>query len=386
MLILSRKPFATVWRRGIFKAVLVWFCLAGSAVCRAGELPPIQTVFLIVMENHDWSAIRDGANAPFINGTLLPMASYCEEYYNPPGLHPSEPNYLWLEAGTNFGITDDAGPDANHQAGTNHLITQLRAAGVSWKTYQEDIDGATVPLTAVNNYQPKHNPFVYFDDITGTNNPQDPYALAHIRPYSELASDLAGNTVARYNFITPNMCNDMHDSCAPLSNPILQGDTWLAAAIPPILASDAYRNGGAIFITWDEGAPDDGPIGMIVLSPLARGGGFFTRAHYTHSSMLRTLQEIFRVGPFLGDAANTVDMGELFCRYQWNHIARAPGGPAELTAGGVIPGRTNVVHASSDLRSWTPILTNVSATNGFTIIDSGATNCGARFYRLTQTP
>ncbi len=179
----------------------------------AGSLPPIQTVFIILMENQDWASIKDSIHAPYINHTLLPAAAYCAQYYNPPGLHPSEPNYLWLEAGTNFGITDDNDPSVNHQDTTRHLVTLLNHAGVSWKAYQEDISGAYVPLTATNYYTPRHNPFVYFDDVTGTNDTGYAYGIAHIRPYAELASDLANHTVARYNFITPNLCHDMHDSC-----------------------------------------------------------------------------------------------------------------------------------------------------------------------------
>ena len=60
------------------------------------------------MENHNWSDIKGNASAPYINTTLLPQASYAQQYYNPPGIHPSLPNYLWLEAGTNFGISNDA--------------------------------------------------------------------------------------------------------------------------------------------------------------------------------------------------------------------------------------------------------------------------------------
>src|SRR5579862_1890993 len=51
---------------------------------------------------------------------------------------------------------------------------------------------------------------------------------------------------------------------------------------------------------------------MIVLSPLAKGGGYSNTVHYTHSSTLRTLEEIFNVGPLLGDAANATDLGDLF--------------------------------------------------------------------------
>jgi len=35
---------------------------------------------------------------------------------------------------------------------------------------------------------------------------------------------------------------------------------------------------------------------------------------YTHSSDLCTMQEIFHVGPFLGDAANAGDLSDLFKR------------------------------------------------------------------------
>ena len=54
----------------------------------------IQTVFVVVMENADWSHIRGNSRAPYLNGTLLPASAHAERYYNPPNVHPSEPNYL----------------------------------------------------------------------------------------------------------------------------------------------------------------------------------------------------------------------------------------------------------------------------------------------------
>jgi hypothetical protein len=209
-----------------------------------------RTVFLIMMENHNWSDIKNNSSAPYINNTLLPMASYAEQYYNPPGIHPSEPNYIWLEAGTNFGILNDAPPSANHQNTTLHLVTLLNKAGISWKLYQESISGSVCPLTNNGLYAPKHNPMVFFDDVTNTNDPRSAYCIAHVRPFPELATDLQQNSIARYNFITPNLCNDMHDSCGPLNDPVKQGDTWLAQHIPTILNSQAYQNGGVVFITW----------------------------------------------------------------------------------------------------------------------------------------
>ncbi len=276
----------------------------------------IKTVFVIVMENHNWSDILGSTSAPYINQTLLPQASYTQQYFNPPGTHPSEPNYLWLEAGTSFGISNDDAPQSNHQGTTDHLVSYLQQAGITWKAYVEGITGKVCPLTGKGLYAPKHNPMVYFDDVTGNNNPNATYCIQHERPYNELQSDLQSNTVAQYNFITPNLCDDMHntDGCQT-SDAIKNGDTWLSKQIPMIMDSKAYKQGGVIFITWDEAEGGDHPIGMIVLSPYVKGGGYSNSIHYTHSSTLRTIQEIFNITPLLGDASKATDLSDLFTKF-----------------------------------------------------------------------
>ncbi len=267
------------------------------------------------MENRNWSEIKGSPSAPYINKVLLPMASHAEQYYNPPKTHPSLPNYLWLEAGTSFGIDDDAPPWLHRLSTKEHLVTLLANAaggGIRWKAYEEDIAGDTCPLGNVYPYGVRHDPFVYFSDVTAHRDKHSKYCIQHIRPFSELEHDLAHNTVARYNFITPNVCNDMHDRCKPLNDQILQGDTWLSKHLPAILNSGAYKDNGAVFITWDEAALADGPIGMIVLSPLAKGKGYSNNIHYDHSSTLRTFQEIFGVKPYLRGAGSAQDLGDLF--------------------------------------------------------------------------
>jgi regulation of enolase protein 1 (concanavalin A-like superfamily) len=274
---------------------------------------PIRTVFVIVFENTSWSGIAGNAAAPYIN-SLLPQASHAERYFTPPGLHPSAPNYMWMEGGRDFGFAGGStfSPYVNSQNTTNHLVTQLANAGISWKTYQESIGGGQCPLADVpGQYAVRHNPFVFFNDVTGGQNVNSPYCVAHVRPYSEFAGDLAQNAVARYNFIKPNLCHDMHD-CG-----VAEGDEWLAAELPRILSSQAYQQGGVVFIAWDEGAgsTEDGPLGFIALSPAAKGGGYSNTIYYTHGSLLLTLQEIFGVGPLLGDAANATDLSDLFARF-----------------------------------------------------------------------
>jgi len=296
---------------------------AGPSACNERPAPAprrspsqrqtLRTVFLIVLENHNWSSFAGNASAPYLNRTLLPLASRAAQDYNPSGLHPSLPNYLWLEAGSNCGVLDDGPPSSNHQGTTHHLVTLLSRVGISWRAYEESISGTSCPLVDAYPYAPKHDPFVYFDDVTAHNDPRAATCIAHIRPYAELATAVRQNTVARYNVITPNLCDDGHDSCPPLNDPVKQTDTWLSHAVPPILRSAAYRHGGVVFITWDEGENGaDGPIGLLALSPEAKGHGYATTIHYTHSSLLRTVQEIFGVTPLLGDARHATDLRALF--------------------------------------------------------------------------
>src|SRR6476659_778289 len=108
----------------------------GSSSTNAQE---IKKVFVIAMENHNWTQpanqftggiqqIYQNPNAPYINslvdGTsdISDQVSYATAYHNVlatpsgdnPHIHPSEPNYLWAEAGTNFGVLND-----NEPFGTN---------------------------------------------------------------------------------------------------------------------------------------------------------------------------------------------------------------------------------------------------------------------------
>ncbi|MDP9036442.1 MAG: alkaline phosphatase family protein [Myxococcota bacterium] len=272
--------------------------------------PFIKTVFVILMENKSIAQLATNTAAPYISQRLFSISASASQYYNPPRNHPSEPNYIWLEAGDSLGIGDDNDPSFHTLTTPDHLTAYLDKAGIAWKSYQEDIDGSVCPLTQIAQYGPKHDPFVFFSDVTGHNNPADPYCIAHIRPFTEFEPDLARGTVARYNFITPNLCNDMHD-CA-----VQVGDAWLETTLSSITASPVYQDGGAIFVTWDEADGGDGPIGMFVLSPHAKAG-YSNAIHYDHSSLVKTVQEIFGVMPLLHHAGDpgVNDLSDLFSTF-----------------------------------------------------------------------
>jgi subtilisin-like proprotein convertase family protein len=273
-------------------------------------LKKIGHVWVIMMENQDWSNIKGNPDAPFINQVLLKQGAHAENYVAE--THPSEPNYIELEAGSTLGIGDDGDPRKNHQTTHDHLTAYLTRAGISWKSYQEDISGDVVPLDRNGEYAPKHNPNIFFDDNTGNGDLNDAFGIAHNRPYTELASDLESGTEPAYSFITPNMIHDGHDSGGPLYNRVAQQDAWLKEQLPKIMASKDYQKDGAIMVVWDEGKSGaHNPSGMITLSPFAKPG-YSNTTRYSHASTLRTLQEIFGVGPFLRDAATATDLSDLF--------------------------------------------------------------------------
>ncbi len=366
----------------------------------------IKKVFVVAMENHNWTQpanqftggiqqIFQNPAAPFINslvnGTafavvdgrvvhITEQVAYATNYHNVlatpggnnPHIHPSEPNYLWAEAGTNFGVLNDNDPfrvpGGTEQNTNQHLVTLLTQAGKTWKSYQEDIDLATVggqltnvvlpqdqwtvPISSFSgvfapgnfnqfngsnqfNYAAKHNPMVFFTDSSGGNDPTPANPLrTQYAPLQQLFTDLANNTVADYNWITPNQFNDQHTTLAGgykglTGDPakILQGDDFLRQIIPVIMASKAYKDHGVIILWWDE-SEQDGVAGdnlddfnhtvpEIIISPRAHrnvhGLPYASPLNFTHSSDLRTMQEIFRLpGPFLGDAANALDLSDLF--------------------------------------------------------------------------
>lgn len=265
------------------------------------------TVFTIVLENKSQKDIFGNPDAPFLNA--LAQQNAVAMGYRDSLVHPSEPNYIAMVAGQTFGIADDDPPASHHIDVTSHLADQLEMQGLSWKGYMESM-GTPCGLTSAYPYEPKHDPFVYFDDINGwdgTTFQPSARCNAHVVDYSELDKDLAAKTVPKYAFITPNMIDDMHDGT------IAQGDAWLAREVPKILESDAFNNGGVLFIAFDEGSNNQDDPPMIVVSPNAKRG-FSSTVSYDASSYLKTVETMLGLDPLpcVANGAAVAAMTDLF--------------------------------------------------------------------------
>ncbi len=284
-----------------------------------------KVIFVIPMENKAQSQIYgDMVNAPYINKTLMVAYPHTANFGDELPALMSEPHYVWMESGSNsfndHVFSTDSDPSAtNSTSSAAHLVTQLQTAGISWMSYQEGITAGTCPIASVGAsfYAAKHDPFVFFQDVSGSPpSAANAGCASHHKPLDALTADLSNKTVATYNFITPNLCHDMHGATAcPQANSVTgnikAGDDWLQANLPPII-DYAMAHNGYVFITWDEGDATN-LMPFIAIGKNAVAGREGTAA-YTHSSLLKSEEEILGV-PVLSSAASANDFSDLFTSF-----------------------------------------------------------------------
>jgi phosphatidylinositol-3-phosphatase len=286
----------------------------------ASAASAIKFVFVITMENTDSKQIYGKpARAPYLNNIIIPKYARAANFDDPlPKEIDSEPHYLWMEGGTNafsdHTFLNDGDPSAaNSTASKDHLVTQMKDSGtVTWMTYQQDINSKTGLCPVVSNglYAAKHNPFVFFQDVSGNPPRKDnDYCRTHTKPYSAFATDLAANMMANYVFITPNLCNDMHgDKKCPKVNRVTAGDRWLRAELPRMI-DWVTKNSGVIFIVWDEGSGTT-KLPFFAIGPGVKANHLST-VTYNQGSLVRSVEEIFNL-PILPKVSMNNNLSDMF--------------------------------------------------------------------------
>ena len=297
----------------LFRRVGVFICAATAwgAPAVAGAGPSIGHVFVIVLENKDYSATFDARSpAPYLAHTLTRQGVLLTQYFGTG--HYSLDNYLAMVSGqaaspetrddcetfadfVTTGTTADGqaiGHGCVYPASVTTLADQLDAAHKSWRAYMEDMGndparesatcghpaiGAADPTQSAeppsaraphgDQYAVRHNPFVYFHSIIDS-----PRCASNVVNLARLRRDLAAaRTTPNFAFISPNLCNDGHDEPCKDGAPggLKSADAFLRIWVPRIMASPAYRRDGLIIVTFDEGDAEVHP---------KPGGGTF--AHY----------------------------------------------------------------------------------------------------------
>jgi hypothetical protein len=357
--VLRDRPRPKSLRRIWLSALLVLAALTAptAPAAAASNLPPgvpqIKHLFVIVMENQNagWT-FSSSAPSPYLGNTLREAGAFIPNYY---GIaHNSLPNYIAMVSGqppnletqSNCHVFTEMLPGTLREDGVAlgqgcvyptsvaTIANQLERSGQSWRGYMQDMAnsvaagepgtcrhpaiGATDETQSprpTDQYAARHNPFVYFHSIIDF-----PTCQQNVVDLSQLPQDLASpSTTPNYAFITPDLCADGHEGTC--IDPTAPGgfagiDAFLREWVPRIRASPAYRDQGAIVVTFDESestadsccnqpvgpnTPSNGGripgngggrVGAVLLSPCVEPGTV-TQTAYNHYSFLRWNEDNF---------------------------------------------------------------------------------------------
>ena len=323
----------------------------------------VRHIFIIVLENENYKDAYVTNTNPWMGHKLQNQGTLLTQYY---GIgHNSLDNYLAMMSGqapnpTTSGdcptyvdfqpspaqLDSDGqaiGMGCVYPANVKTLANQLERKGISWGGYMDDMgndtsrepkrcgqpgdpSGAgtqdhTQGATAKDQYAARHNPFVYFHSLLDND-----LCKQHVKPLTALKGDLKQtSTTPRFTFITPNLCNDGHDTnCAgpdatgSKAGGLVSMDHFLSVWIPRIKQSPAFKHDGLIIVTSDEAetgqdasaccneqpgpnqaepgvtGPGGGRTGAIVLGHCV-GAGRKVKTPYNHYSLLRSLENLFGV-------------------------------------------------------------------------------------------
>jgi len=281
-------------------------------------VPAFDHIIVFMMENHSFREINGNPDAPFINGLAAPPEN------NPVAVnyrgitHPSLPNYLTITGGNPFFVDNCSIAAGGCSTAASSIVDRIEASGRSWKAYMEDMPTSTPGTCFVGDNNPvpnkapayveRHNPFVHFDQIRN-----NAARCNRIVPYTQLAADLAA--LPGFVWITPNLCNDMHDVCDPALGEVKVGDNFLSTEVPRIRnsASCAAPQTCLIVITYDEGndalpPPEDNHVYTLFVRP----GAVNSAVAYTHYSLLRTIEDAWALAPLTMNDSNATAMADMF--------------------------------------------------------------------------
>ena len=255
------------------------------------------------------------------------------------------PTYENLTPGTAGADGQTIGHGCVYPSATQTLATQLTGKHLTWRSYQAGMDepgagagsaygacghpalGAPDPTSALTPpagqaYATWRNPFVYFHSVIDSS-----ACASNDVGLDKLKSNLASaHSTPSFAYIVPDRCHDGNPTpCAPGAPAGMSAaDGWLKKVVPEITASKAYKENGLLVLTVDEapssgefedassccgqpafpnmpapaggiGPPGGGQVGALLLSPFIKGGAT-VQDTYNHFSLLRTVEDLFKLG------------------------------------------------------------------------------------------
>jgi len=246
--------------------------------------------------------------------------------------HPSQPNYTASTGGDTFGINGDdpfwvapyvTSLDPNREPPVTSIVDLLEAKGLTWKAYAENIQPVDIAQPPSQLFQPpedpaypppgpqpspqssplfarRHVPFLSYPNIVG-----NPTRVVNIvNAQAEFEPDLAAGKLPHYSWYSPNLVNNGHSielsngnlvKLPPTAKNIDDIATFLQGFLgPDPLAKFPPRT--LIVITFDESFPYSEYEIYTLLIGDSLDVGSSRIEPYGHYSLLRSVEEIFRIG------------------------------------------------------------------------------------------
>ncbi|MEV6832251.1 alkaline phosphatase family protein [Amycolatopsis sp. NPDC051102] len=270
---------ATLVTAGVVTAAVVTGTDEPAAIRpTASTVPTFDHIVLVMFENKKYSSINGSSSAPYFNTLASQSAKFTNSFAI---THPSQPNYVALFSGATQGVTDDTCP-ADLGAKAN-LGRQLLDAGKSFKGFSEAMPSDGYTGCSSGTYRRKHNSWVDFSNVP---------AASNVR-FSSFPSDFT--QLPTVSFVTPDMCNDMHD-CS-----IGTGDTWLKNHLDAY-AQWAKTHNSLLITTFDE---DSGTSVNQIFTTFTGANvkvGSYSES-INHYTVLRTIEASYGL-PGIGNAAS----------------------------------------------------------------------------------
>ena len=315
------------WTKGRFRASSVYALLLVVAIAflisvpvsPPGSLPtfaPIAPeaapglnfdyVVTVIMENHNLCDIyaHCGGSAQYM--TSLADAYSISLNYHYANTNPSLPNYLALSGGTTFGCTSNTNPNtgcATAAWNAPNIVDRVLAAGLTFKAYMESMPSNCTGSDS-GPYAVRHDPFVYYNDIVSNSTRCDRVVPAGTAGSALLTDLLSTSTASNYMWMTPDVCNDMHD-CT-----IAVGDAYLSVLVPAILATPVFATErAALFVVFDEGYGN--PTYAAWTGPVVKTN-YTSSTYYDAYSVLKTIESNWNLPPLTGNDGNATSMDEFF--------------------------------------------------------------------------
>ena len=280
----------------LFGVVAVVLTL-GARSYSTRAVPAFGHIWVVFMENRDYGQVIGSPDAPYVT-RLARGHGLATQYFGV--VHGSQPNYIGFFSGATYGVTGGSTPNL---PGRN-LADQLDAAHRSWHVYAQNYPGGCFNKTTASGgpdgpgtWVRRHTPALAFTDIRS-----DPMRCANITDFQEFDP-----AAADFELIVPNLTDSGHDGTTR------QADDFLRSFVPKITSSNAWRDGGVLFVVWDEGT-ERGPnrVPLLVISPMVRAGTRIAE-RYNHYSLLATIESAWHLG-CLGSACDANTLAAFFAR------------------------------------------------------------------------